>query len=100
MHRRQMTALTLSLLVCGSLRAAAPARKSPHVEIVGEATVVSVPRETKHRNGRKFLEFEIRLISARPSASQPAGADRTLAIDTAHDVRVVHDLSCGGASLH
>jgi len=100
MHRRPITALTLFLLTLGSLRAGAPSRKSPHVDIVGEATVVSVPRETKHRNGRKFLEFEIRITSARPSATQPPGADSTLAIDTAHDVRVVHDLSCGGAALH
>jgi hypothetical protein len=100
MHRLPIAFLALFVLAAGGLRAAAPSRKSPHVEMVGEATVVSVPRETKHRNGRKFLEFEIRLVSARPTASQPAGADQTLAIDTAHDVRVVHDLSCGGAALH
>src|SRR5205085_9133328 len=53
-----------------------------------------------HRTRRRFLEFEIRLVTARPAANQPSGADRALAIDTAHPVKVVHDLSCGGAALH
>src|SRR5258706_3179985 len=60
---------------------AAPSRKSPFVQIVGEGTVATAPRETKHKNGRKFLELEITLTSARPAADQPAGADRGLALD-------------------
>lgn len=101
MHHRRSATLVLSLLVAApALLGAAPSRKSPHVQIVGEGTVVTAPKETVHRNGRHFLEFEIRLVSARPAANQPPGADRELAIDTAHPVKVVHDLSCGGAALH
>lgn len=90
------------LLLLGSRAwlTASPSRKSPHLEIVGEGTVVTVPKETVHENGRRFLEFEVRLISARPAADQPSGADRKLAVDTTHAVRVVHDLSCGGAAVH
>jgi len=39
-------------------------------------------------------------LSRRPAASQPSGADRALTLDTEHPVKVVHDLSCGGAALH
>jgi len=101
MHLRRLAAVVLALLASApALPAAAPSRKSPHVQIVGDATVIDTPKETVHRNGRHFLEFEIRLVSVRPAANQPSGADRDLAIDTAHPVRVVHDFSCGGAALH
>jgi len=93
--------LRLALLVVPALLAAGPvraaSRKSPYVEIVGEGTVATKPRETVHKNGRKFLEFEMTLSSARPAAEQPSGADRNLKIDTTGRVRVVHDLSCGGS---
>jgi hypothetical protein len=95
--------LGLAVLLAAPLFAAAPAsaasRKSPYVEIVGEGTVATKPRETVHKNGRKFLEFEIALSSARPAAEQPSGADRNLKIDTTGRVRVVHDLSCGGGAV-
>lgn len=101
MRPRRLAAIVLALLAASpALRAAAPSRKSPHVQIVGEGTVVTTPKETVHRNHRRFLEFEIQLVTARPAANQPSGADRELAIDTAHPVKVVHDLSCGGAALH
>jgi hypothetical protein len=79
--------------------AGAASRKSPYVEIVGEGTVATKPRETVHKNGRRFLEFEITLSSARPAAEQPSGADRTLKIDMTGRVRVVHDLTCGGGEV-
>jgi hypothetical protein len=82
-----------------SVAASRPSRKSPHVEIVGRGVVATAPRQTTHKNGRKFLEFEITLASARPTADQPASADTHLAIDTAGRVRVVHDLSCGGDAV-
>ena len=102
-HRRTSVSRCLAVLVAAvflpAARAGAASRKSPYVEIVGEATVATAPRETVHKNGRKFLEFEITLSSARPAAEQPSGADRDLKIDTTGRVRVVHDLSCGGGEV-
>lgn len=99
-HRRIAGSPGLVLLLGAALLAAVPvraaSRKSPYVEIVGEGTVATRPRETVHKNGRRFLEFEMTLASARPAAEQPSGADRNLKIDTTGRVRVVHDLSCGG----
>ena len=74
-------------------------RKSQYVEILGQGTVATAPRQTVHKNGRKFLEFEITLSSARPTGSQPGGANIHLAIDMSGRVRVVHDLSCGGQAV-
>jgi hypothetical protein len=100
MLRRRLATAILGLLVFGpALLVGAPSRKSPHIQIVGEGTVETVPKETVHKNGRRFLEFEVRLVTARPAANQSSGADRALAIDTVHPVKVVHDLSCGGAAL-
>jgi hypothetical protein len=95
----------LRACLAGLLAVATPAgapgasRKSPHVEILGQGTVATVPRQSLHKNGRRFLEFEITLSSARPTDSQPAGADLHLALDTSGRVRVVHDLSCGGETV-
>ncbi len=105
MHRPVFARLGLYLCLGvvaapGVAAASSPSRKSPHVEIVGEGTVVTVPKETVHKNGRRFLEFEIRLSEVRRAAEQPADADRGLSIDLTHPVRVVHDLSCGGNDLH
>jgi hypothetical protein len=87
------------LAPASGLRAAAPSRKSPFVEIVGEGVVATAPRETVHKNGRRFLEFELTLTTARAAADQPSGADRGLPLDTKGRVRIVHDLSCGGAPV-
>ena len=92
-------ALSLVLGAAPPVSAATKPRKSPYVEIVGEATVVTAPRETVHKNGRKFLEFEVVLSSARAAADQPPGADRSLSLDTKGHVKVVHDLSCGGPAI-
>ncbi len=89
---------SLLVLAAAPARAAAP-KKSPFVEILGQGTVATAPRETTHKNRRKFLEFEITLSNARPTGSQPPGADVHLALDTTGRVRVVHDLSCGGAAV-
>jgi len=86
------------VVLASASRAAAP-KKSPFVEVLGQGTVLTAPRETTHKNRRKFLEFEIRLSNAGPTASQPQGADVHLALDTTGRVRVVHDLSCGGAAV-
>jgi hypothetical protein len=99
MRRLRFAALAVLVFAPAVLRGAS-SRKSPHVEMVGEGIVATAPKETAHKNGRRFLEFEVRLTTARPTANQPAGADRDLALDTARPVKVVHDLSCGGAALH
>jgi hypothetical protein len=97
---RTLRACVAGLLVA-ALVGATPgtSRKSPFVEILGQGTLATAPRHTVHKNGRKFLEFEITLSSAHPTGNQPAGADVHLSIDTAGRVRVVHDLSCGGETV-
>jgi hypothetical protein len=97
---RPLAVALAGLLAMDSIAiAASKSHKSPFVEVVGEGTVATAPRETVHKNGRKFLEFEITLSTVRPAEEQPAGADRGLALDTKGRVKVVHDLSCGGASV-
>jgi hypothetical protein len=96
---RILGAVLAGLVVLASRAHAAAPKKSPFVEVLGQGTVVTTPRETTHKNRRKFLEFEIRLSHAGPTASQPQGADIHLALDTTGRVRVVHDLSCGGAAV-
>ncbi len=87
------------ILALAAPAVAGPSRKSPFVEVLGQGTVLTAPRQTTHRNRRKFLEFEITLSSAQPTGSQPPGADVHLALDTTGRVHVVHDLSCGGAPV-
>jgi hypothetical protein len=96
---RVLVAALAGLLVLAVPARAATPKKSPFVEILGQGTVATAPRETTHKNRRKFLEFEITLSSARPTGNQPPGADIHLALDTTGRVRVVHDLSCGGAAV-
>jgi hypothetical protein len=99
---RAVRALAVSLCavaVCALGPASTPSRKSPHVEIVGQARVETAPRHAVHKNRRQFLEFEVTLTEVKVSAEQPAHADRNLAIDTKGRVRVVHDLSCGGGEM-
>jgi hypothetical protein len=99
-RRLAVCAALLLASLAGALSAASPSRKSPHVEIVAEGTVATTPKEKIHKNGRRFLEFEVSLSTARSAPEQPGDADRRLSIDLTHPVRVVHDLSCGGAELH
>ncbi len=90
-----------ALLAASGAAAAATSRpsKSPHVEIVAKAEVATPPRRTVHKNGRKFLEFEVTLDAYFVAPEQPAGADRSVSVDMQGRVRVVHDLSCGGDEL-
>ncbi len=76
-----------------------PSSKSPHVEITAKAQVATAPKKTVHRNGRKFLEFEVTLDAYFVASEQPAGADRNVPVDMQGRVKVVHDLSCGGGAL-
>jgi hypothetical protein len=76
-----------------------PSSKSPHVEITARAEVVTAPRKTVHKNGRKFLEFEVTLDAYYVAPEQPADADRKTSVDMKGRVKIVHDLSCGGDAL-
>ncbi len=69
---------------------------SPHVEIVARAEVVTPPRRTADKNGRRLLEFEVTLDAYTLAAEQPAGADLKVPVDMQGRVRIVHDLACGG----
>ena len=88
------------LAAAGAARPArTPSSKSPHVEITAKAQVETAPRKTVHKNGRKFLEFEVTLDAYFVAAEQPDGADRNTPVDMKGRVKVVHDLSCGGDAL-
>ncbi|MDQ6893598.1 MAG: DUF3465 domain-containing protein [Acidobacteriota bacterium] len=88
-------------LVLGVLLLALPAGASrrrathgnPHAEVTVTARVDTQPRRTRHRNRREFEEFRATLLSAAPS--DPAAGVR-LPIDAGREVRIVHDLTCGG----
>jgi hypothetical protein len=100
---RRPVGLVLAALVAAASRAGAaeksPPSKSPHVEIVARAEVVSAPRRNVHKSGRKFLEFEVTLDAYVLASDQPDGADLKVPVDMEGKVKVVHDLSCGGDDL-
>jgi hypothetical protein len=64
-----------------------PSKKSPHTQIVAVCRVETAPAEKVHANHRKFLEFDVTIVSYE-RVTGDAAADPRLAI---------HDLSCGGA---
>jgi hypothetical protein len=65
-----------------------------HAEVTATARVDTEPRRTRHRNRREFEEFRATLLSA--ETNEPAEGGRR-PIDTGREVRIVHDLTCGGA---
>lgn len=67
---------------------------NPHAEVTATARVETSPRRTRHKNRREFEEFRATLLSAAPS--EPA-EDGRLPLDAGGEVRIVHDLTCGGA---
>lgn len=81
-----------------------PSHGNPHAEISAMARVETAPRRHRHRNGRSFEELEVLLLSVKPLDSA-AGSEHFLetkagarvAFDMKNAVRLVHDLSCGGA---
>lgn len=80
-------------------RARRPSRKSPHAEVLATATVETLPERKRHKNGREFLEFDIRLLAADRAPQQERGADGDLVFAKDRPVHVVHDLTCGGSPL-
>ncbi len=99
---RRTANLLLALVLSLSLPALAkskPHKKSPHAELLATATVESAPQKKTHRNGRTFLEFDVRLVSAERAPQGDEGGDPGLRFATDRKVHVVHDLTCGGAPL-
>jgi hypothetical protein len=101
MRRARSLVIALAVLAaCQPAEARRPrSRKSPHVQIDAIATVLTEPKRVTHENRREFLEFTIRLDSASKRPSARAGDAADLALDTTGEVKVVHDLSCGGAAV-
>jgi hypothetical protein len=88
--------LTLVLLSPAPLAAARkPSKKSPHSQIVAVCRVETAPAEKVHRNRRRFLEFDVTIVSF-TRVRGDRGADPDLPIRQTGHVHVVHDLSCGG----
>jgi hypothetical protein len=77
----------------------AASKKSPHGEIVAEARIESAPVQKTHRNHRKFLELDVRILSFTRAPEGDRGGDPDLPIETKGSVHVVHDLSCGGTPV-
>jgi len=96
--RRTALVLLLAFPV-PALAAKKPApRKSPHAQIVAVCRVDTAPKETTHKNGRSFLEFDVTIVSFARVAGDEA-ADPNLPIRQDRRIHVVHDLSCGGAAV-
>ena len=91
--------LLAALLLPAPAAAKAPQKKSPHVQVTGTATVASHPKKVMHANGRDFLEFWIRFREAVKQPDASAGDDPAITIVTNRDVKVFHDLTCGGAPV-
>ncbi|HEX7578999.1 MAG TPA: hypothetical protein VF580_03295 [Thermoanaerobaculia bacterium] len=89
-------ALALVLTVPASARRPVP-RKSPHGEIVAVSRVETAPAQKTHKNRRKFLEFDVRILSFTRAPEGDEGGDPNLLIETKGKVHVVHDLTCGGS---
>lgn len=85
----------LCLPATASARRRRGSHRNPACEVTAVASVEEAPRRTKHGNGRSFEEFTVRLLSTEPAAP-PSGS---FSFDRDRPVRVVHDLSCGGAWL-
>ena len=101
-RRSLVAALCLASALLASVPAAAgkpPSKKSPHGEIVAEARVETAPAAKTHRNRRKFLEFDVRILSFTRAPEGDRGGDPNLPIETQGRVHIVHDLSCGGTPV-
>ena len=91
--------LALLFLAAAPVYAAKPpSKKSPHTQIVAVCRVETAPSEKTHKNHRKFLEFDVTIVSYERVPGDKA-ADPALAIRQDRRIHVVHDLSCGGAAI-
>ena len=94
-------ALGFALLLFSSDPLAAarkPSRKSPHTQIAAVCRVETAPAEKVHKNQRRFLEFDVTIISFERVPGD-ASADSSLPILQSGRVHIVHDMSCGGERI-
>ena len=75
-----------------------PSKKSPHAQIVAVCRVETAPAEKIHNNGRKFLEFDVTIVSFERVPGD-AEAVPDLPIRMSGRIHVVHDMSCGGERI-
>ena len=95
-HRTAVLLFALLLLPAAPLDAAKkPSKKSPHTQVVAVCRVETAPAEKVHRNRRRFLEFDVTIVSF-TRVPGDRGADPELPILQSGRVHIVHDLSCGG----
>jgi len=91
--------LALLLLAAAPVHAAKPpSKKSPHTQIVAVCRVETAPSEKTHKNHRKFLEFDVTIVSYERLPGDTS-SDPDLAIRQDRRIHVVHDLSCGGTAV-
>ena len=101
--KRALGPVALALLVSlasspRALGAKKPSKKSPHTQIVAVCRVETAPEEKVHKNHRRFLEFDVTIVSfERVPGDAAAAADLPVRQD--RRIHVVHDLSCGGAAV-
>ena len=99
-HPARTTALILTaVLLAGAPTASGrhrrPSRKSPHTQIAALCRVETAPEEKVHSNERRFLEFDVTIVSYERLRGD-AQADPEVAVKTGSRVHIVHDLTCGG----
>ncbi|MEO8585587.1 MAG: hypothetical protein ABI584_05460 [Acidobacteriota bacterium] len=98
-HRTAALGLALILFSSAPLAAAKrPSRKSPHTQIVAVCRVETAPAEKVHKNRRRFLEFDVTIVSY-TIVPGDRSADPGLPILQRGRVHIVHDLSCGGEQI-
>jgi len=91
-------AFLLFLAVSPADAAKKPPKKSPHTQIAAVCRVETAPAEKTHKNHRKFLEFEVTIVSFERLSGDET-ADPELPIRMNDRIHVVHDMSCGGARV-
>ncbi|MEO8432479.1 MAG: hypothetical protein ABI592_13285 [Acidobacteriota bacterium] len=95
--KRSAAALILAVVASAAAATSASAHRrratheNPHAAVTAVARVETDPRRTRHANGRLFEELEVLLLSVNPDE------DRGFPVETHRPVRIVHDLTCGGA---
>jgi hypothetical protein len=97
-RRTAALGLALLLLSSGPLAAKKPSKKSPHTQIVAVCRVETAPAEKVHKNQRRFLEFDVTIVSFERLPGDKS-ADPGLPILQSGRVHIVHDLSCGGERI-
>ncbi len=98
---RRLAALGLALLLFSFAPLAAarrPSKKSPHTQIAAVCRVETAPTEKAHKNQRRFLEFDVTIVSF-TRVPGDRSADPSVPIFQRGRVHIVHDMSCGGEQI-